>query len=157
MERSNQEKLALRHLITRRLHYWIKKLQLEEWLIEVEFGQISGDSTYGACAALSAYRKAKLYFDLDKTPGYEDVDQLVVHELMHILTMPLHEHAAIGLETDAEAALDMAAERVVHDLSVRIVRMVAGKRYPKVLFAKGGGNESPAGRNTGRRKPRRRA
>jgi len=128
------EKRRLKREITKAVRLWANRLQLQEWRIRVEFTTFGSEDGYGSCKCLSSYRTALLEFDLDRMPPHEDVDQLVVHEFMHILTMPLHEYAALGLTPVEIERLDHAAERIVHDISVRIVKLVAGKDFPALLF-----------------------
>lgn len=135
--KTESEKRRLKAAIRAAVKLWVGRLGLGQFKIRVYFIPFGDETGYGACRCLSAYRSAVLEFDLDRFPEHEDVEQLVVHELVHMLVMPLHEHAEIGLTPKEVDVLDMQAERVVHDISVALVRLVAGKTYSEVQFPKG--------------------
>lgn len=64
-----------------------------------------GDQVAGACDAAPAYKCATLTFSRDSVRRYDDeeLDQLVKHEMLHIVTSPLYQWATDMLETMPKA------------------------------------------------------
>lgn len=70
-----------------RVRHWQKRLKLQHWELEVQFGP-EADGASAACMAQPEYRRAVLQFDLTKIPAAQ-LEYFVCHELLHALVWPL--------------------------------------------------------------------
>lgn len=73
-------------------------LELDRWTLKPEAGAL--EEGRGACSAMPEYREAALVFDLDRFQTGDDVAEMVVHEVTHCHTWPIHavaEHLAHAL------------------------------------------------------------
>lgn len=69
-------------------------LNLDRWVIKLEHGPL--DDT-AACSAMPEYKTATLGFNLEKLATGDELDEIVVHEMMHCHTWPTFDLAeALG-------------------------------------------------------------
>jgi len=117
--------------IRRRVKAWQKKLLLVDWKIEVQVGAFTDDDGKPGkadCDAKPPYREAVLRFDPLRIPDNE-WDDFIVHELLHVWTWPLEQHAEYWAGDDDEKydAVRDVAEAVVTNLE-RVVLAVSGAK-----------------------------
>lgn len=111
--------------VRKAVKYWRKRLQLEDWVINVKINNVAkelGDdessplaSTKASCQAFPEYKKALLEFD-KRLIEPEDLDAYVIHELLHCHIWRL---AACpkSVTTFHEEDLTSAMERLVLSLT----------------------------------------
>lgn len=174
------EKRRLKKEITRLVKKWIKILDLEGFQIRVSWGpalppddkRMSEDavgSPYASCESLHEYRAARLYFDPSAIPPHEDLEQLVVHELVHVLLGPLQDAVQDFVDVVpgdfkavVEPNVERAVERTCTSIATVLVKALAGKAYGTLHFDQketaNGHPQSAVGSGTAPgRKPRRRS
>lgn len=85
--------MSLRQDIQRHFDYWRPVLGLEGWALELHFGE---RKLKGYCIVESQYLQATLGFNLKRVKaevlkrsklqlGFDPLEELVVHELVHVL------------------------------------------------------------------------
>jgi hypothetical protein len=78
--------------ITQYIVETIGKLQeplgLAGWTIQPEHGTLDGAKA--SCVAMPEYKQATLSFDAEKLQTGDELDEIIVHEMMHMHTWPIH-------------------------------------------------------------------
>lgn len=144
---STPEKRRLKEEVTRQVKKWSKLLGLNRHQIRISWGPAVGpedrraDTAYASSHSLSEYRSGHLWFHLDRFPPHEDVEQLVVHELVHFLLGPMQDTLQDFVEAVPENMqqivsnnVERAVERVCTDVATILCSLVAGKAYGKLHF-----------------------
>jgi hypothetical protein len=87
---------------------WRKRMMLDRWTMRVKIGYFNDadDRSKAANASLPEYEDAELYFDVARIAPNEDLEELVVHELVHSLVSPLVQ-AGDKLAGENEAAKEL--------------------------------------------------
>lgn len=88
-------------------------LGLNGWTIKVDAGTL--DDGRAACDAWPEYKHAVLTFDLEKLETGDELDELIVHEMMHPLTWPIHKEA----EDLADLAANMLPESAREPMRIK--------------------------------------
>jgi len=156
MESANQaehprNRLKTQREIKRLVKVWAKRLGLDGYQIRVSWGpalppsdprlEDKESTPYASSHSLSEYRSGHLYFDIGKIPPQEDLEQLVVHELVHFMLGPLQdsvqdfvEACPKELQPVVSASVERAVERTCTDVAKTFVLLVAGKPFGKLHF-----------------------
>lgn len=77
-------------------------LNLDRWFIKLEHGPL--EDARAACSAEPEYKSATIAFDLDKLQTGDELDEIIVHEMMHPHSWPIFQEA----ENLADLAADLA-------------------------------------------------
>lgn len=112
--------------VLERVAHWRSRLLLDDWALGVIVDAMPPeDDATAANAAEPEYRRATLYFDPYQIPAKE-LDDYVVHELLHCLTEPLAQLATVAAGDDPmrKEAVRMAEEELVTRLE-RVCRSLA--------------------------------
>ena len=105
----------------------LKPLGLDKWTLRLESGAIP-EGHRADCEAWPAYREATIRVDYESLTTGEDVDEMIVHELTHCITGPLHdltEELAEALSESVpeshQAALAKLLDKRVQDAAEKVV------------------------------------
>jgi hypothetical protein len=93
-------------------------LGLSGWTIQLEHGPLEGAKA--SCEASPEYKQATLSFDTDKLVTGDELDEIIVHEMMHMHTWPTHKLA----EDLATLVSDMAPEYMQAPLKGKLLEEV---------------------------------
>jgi hypothetical protein len=93
-------------------------LGLTGWSIQCEHGPLEGAKA--SCSAEPEYKQATLAFDLEKFQTGDDLDETIVHEMMHMHTWAIHK---VG-EDLAQLAADMAPKYMREGLKAKLLEEV---------------------------------
>jgi hypothetical protein len=105
-------------------------LGLDRWQIRIVAGeQVDPDAT-ASCDAQPEYRSATLSFDLAKMKTGDDLEEFVVHEMVHCLTWPIHTCAETlaGKDPRLQEWVRFAAETTTTDCAESILRLMRRAR-----------------------------
>lgn len=109
---------------------WISALDMDRWKIAVRFNEEPQENSAG-CIAKPEYREAMITFNLANLSSERDLEEHVVHELVHCITWPLTEVAdtyAQDVKSQGVARwADVATEQVTTDVADIILKLVRQK------------------------------
>lgn len=121
--------------LVKRVTFWQKKLGLDHWDIEVEVVEsphASGNSNLAtaACWSSDTYDNAKIEIREDYAEWeLEDLDQTIIHELMHIVTRDIDRTARLLREEIGASAWNLYSavwDREIEGLVDRLAKIVHG-------------------------------
>jgi len=99
---------------------------LHRWVIRFANGRPDDlDPCKGACLAMPEYREATLVFDLERFETGDDIEEMVVHEMVHCLTWEIV-HVAEVLAMDDPRLKEwvrFTEERHTTDLAEAFIRL----------------------------------
>ena len=78
--------------IIKTVHDLQEPLNLDRWIIKLEHGDLPDTA---ACSAMPEYKQATIGFNLDKLATGDELDEIIVHEMMHCHTWPSFELAEL--------------------------------------------------------------
>lgn len=111
--------------VKRRVAHWKKRLGLSGWRIAVSFGS-DEEECEASCSAAPEYRAAMLRFDLTKIAP-DELDNYVVHELLHLVGWPLA-NAAQTMAAGDPAKLEWVRtleEHLITELEHLVIRLTS--------------------------------